>query len=121
MYRKEDEEQATAIKKTLQGSKEMSQSYVQELSTGQYLELLLKDVNPVEFFDKPILITDGGLPVKIKGVYASNAYHYAELDGRNRAKEKAAAQEEHEEQIKEAREQLQDFIVKEKELGKNFL
>ena len=95
---------------------------MQDFSTGQYLELLLKDVNPVEFFrTNRFLITDGKLPVKTKGVL--DVFKCLSLRRARRQKsrkKKAAAKEEHEEQIKEAREQLQDFIVKEKELGKNF-
>ena len=79
-------------------------SNVQKITSRQYLELLLKGIDPVEFFDKPIVVTDGDLPVRVPGVYNANEAHYAQKDAVERKKKRAEEQEEQEENLVDLKE-----------------
>lgn len=87
-------------------------SNVQKITSRQYLELLLKGVDPVEFFDKPIVVTDGNLPVRVPGVYNTNEAHYAQKDAVERNKKRAEEQEELEEQLIDAKRFFEEETVK---------
>lgn len=76
-------------------------SNVQKITSRQYLELLLKGIDPVEFFDKPIVVTDGDLPVRVPGVYNANEAHYAQKDANERNNKRAEEQEENLVDLKE--------------------
>lgn len=86
-------------------------SNVQKITSRQYLELLLKGVDPVEFFDKPIVLTDGNLPVRVPGVYGTGEEHYAQKDAYERDKKRAEEQEEKEANLAEAKKLLEELTA----------
>ena len=88
-------------------------SNVQKITSRQYLELLLKGVDPVEFFDKPIVVTDGNLPVRVPGVYGTGEEYYAQKDAVERNKKRAEEQEELEEQLIDAKKLLEELTAEE--------
>ena len=88
-------------------------SNVQKITSRQYLELLLKGVDPVEFFDKPIVVTDGNLPVRVPGVYNTNEAHYAQKDAVERKKKRAEEQKEQEENLIDAKKLLEELTAEE--------
>lgn len=88
-------------------------SNVQKITSRQYLELLLKGIDPVEFFDKPIVVTDGDLPVRVPGVYNANEAHYAQKDAVERKKKRAEEQKEQEENLIDAKKLLEELTAEE--------
>ena len=87
-------------------------SNVQKITSRQYLELLLKGVDPVEFFDKPIVVTDGNLPVRVPGVYGTGEEYYAQKDAVERNKKRAEEQKEQEENLIDAKRFFEEETVK---------
>src|SRR5699024_1973408 len=88
-------------------------SNVQKITSRQYLELLLKGVDPVEFFDKPIVVTDGNLPVRVPGVYGTGEEYYAQKDAVERNKKRAEEQKEQEENLIDAKKLLEELTAEE--------
>lgn len=57
-------------------------SKIEKITSDQYIKLVLKGIDPVEFFGKPIVLTDHSEPTKQKGVFPyteeRKAHQYAQ-------------------------------------------